>query len=169
MVVLGRVTAPFGVRGWVKVQVFGDDPEAWTDMPCWWLCQREDAGDAAWQARTLAECKVQGKGLVARFDGVDDRDAAELLSRQYVGAPRAALPATAGNEYYWADLAGLEVVKTAGDRLGHVAELIRSGAHEVLDVRDEDGTRRLLPFVASVIKAVDLSGGRISVDWERAW
>ncbi|MCC7269177.1 MAG: 16S rRNA processing protein RimM, partial [Rhodocyclaceae bacterium] len=38
-----------------------------------------------------------------------------------------------------------------------------------LDVRDEDGTRRLLPFVASVIKAVDLSGGRISVDWERAW
>jgi len=53
--------------------------------------------------------------------------------------------------------------------LGYVAELVRSGAHEVLDVRDEDGSQRLLPFVASVIKMVDLAGRRIQVDWERDW
>lgn len=169
MIVLGRISAPFGVRGWVKIQVFGDDPQAWAKMPSWWLSHNETAEDAAWQARELAECKPHGKSLIARFEGIEDRNAAEQLSRLYVGAPRAALPKTTGNEYYWADLIGLEVVNQAGEKLGRIAELLRSGAHEVLDVRDEDGSRRLLPFVAQVIKNVDLAGRRIRVDWERDW
>ncbi|MBI4989099.1 MAG: ribosome maturation factor RimM [Rhodocyclales bacterium] len=169
MIVLGRITAPFGIRGWVNIHVYGDDPQAWAQMPCWWLSADEEMADAAWQARQLAECKPHGKGLVARFDGIEDRNAAEQLSRLYVGAPREALPKTAKNEFYWADLIGLEVVNRAGERLGRVAELVRTGAHEVLDVRDEDGSRRLLPFVATVIKEVDLAGCLIQVDWERDW
>jgi len=169
MIVLGRITAPFGVRGWVKVQVFGDDPMSWAKMPCWWLSEKEEADDAAWRSRALAECKLHGRGLVARLEGVEDRSGAELLCRQYVGVPRSELPKTESNEFYWADLVGLEVVNSAGDHLGRVAELIRSGAHEVLDVCDEGGTHRLLPFVESVIKAVDLAAGRISVDWGRDW
>ncbi len=57
----------------------------------------------------------------------------------------------------------------ADERLGRVVELVRTGAHEVLDVRDEDGVQRLLPFVAAVIKEVDLAGRRIRVDWGRDW
>lgn len=169
MVVLGRIIAPFGVRGWVKIQVFGDDPQAWAQMQRWWLGAEETAADAAWQARRVAECKPHGKGLVVRFDGIGDRNAAELLSGLYVGAPREALPETAKDEFYWADLIGLDVVNQAGEHLGRVAELVRTGAHEVLDVRDEDDSQRLLPFVASVIKEVDLAGRRIRVDWERDW
>lgn len=169
MIVLGRISAPYGVRGWVKIQVFGDDPLAWANMPCWWLSAQETAADSAWQARQLAECKLHGKSLVVRFDGIEDRSAAEQLSRLYVGAPREALPSTAKDEYYWVDLIGLDVVNQAGERLGRIAELVRSGAHEVLDVRDEDGSQRLLPFVASVIKKVDLAGRQVRVDWERDW
>ncbi len=138
-------------------------------MPCWWLSAQETAADSAWQARQLAECKLHGKSLVARFEGIEDRSAAEQLSRLYVGVPREALPKTAKDEYYWVDLIGLDVVNQAGERLGRIAELVRSGAHEVLDVRDEDGSRRLLPFVASVIKKVDLAGRQVRVDWEREW
>ncbi len=169
MIVLGRITAPFGIRGWVNIQVYGDDPQAWAQMPCWWLGAEEGAADAAWQTRQLAECKPHGKGLVARFVGIEDRNAAEHLSRLYVGAPREVLPKTAKNEFYWADLIGLDVVNLAGERLGCVAELVRTGAHEVLDVRDEDGSRRLLPFVATVIKDVDLARRRIQVDWGSDW
>ncbi len=169
MIVLGRITAPFGIRGWVKIQIFGDDPQAWAQMPRWWLGAKEHAEDAAWQARRLAECKLHGKGLVARFEGIEDCNSAEQLVRLYVGAPREALPKTAQNEFYWADLVGLDVVNQAGVRLGRVAELVRTGAHEVLDVRDEDDSRRLLPFVAAVVKEVDLAGRRIRVDWERDW
>ncbi|MDM8006281.1 MAG: hypothetical protein QUV05_09065 [Phycisphaerae bacterium] len=53
MIVPGRISAPFGVRGWVKVHVFGDDPEAWATMPRWWLVEEERAPDAAWQALSL--------------------------------------------------------------------------------------------------------------------
>ncbi len=73
MVVLGRITAPFGVLGWVKVQIFGDDPLDWANLPGWWLGAEENAKDSDWQARTLSGCKSHGKGLVARFEGVDDR------------------------------------------------------------------------------------------------
>lgn len=169
MIVLGRISAPYGIRGWVKIQVFGDDPLACANMPCWWLSAQETAADSAWQARQLAECKLHDKSLVARFEGIEDRSAAEQLSRLYVGVPREALPKTAKDEYYWVDLIGLDVVNQAGERLGRIAELVRSGAHEVLDVRDEDGSRRLLPFVASVIKKVDLAGRQVRVDWEREW
>ncbi len=169
MVVLGRITAPFGVRGWVKIQFYGDDPQAWAKMPRWWLGVDEQAAEAAWQAKPLAECRPHGKGLVARFDGFEDCNAAEKLVGFYIGAPREALPKTAENEYYWADLIGLEVVNLAGERLGRVAELVRAGAHEVLDVRDEDGHQRLLPFVAAVIEEVDLAASRIRVAWERDW
>lgn len=169
MIVLGRISAPFGVRGWVKLQVFGDDPQAWARMPCWWLGADEQAPDAAWQERQLIECQTHGKGLIARFEGFGDRNAAERLAGLYVGAPREALPETANNEFYWADLIGLDVVNKEGERLGRVAELVRTGAHEVLAVCDEAGNQRLLPFVATVIKEVDLAARRIRVDWGRDW
>ena len=62
MIVLGRIAAPFGVHGWVKVQVFGDDPQAWALMPHWWLGAEEQAADAA-----------DGRGGQAEQGGVDLR------------------------------------------------------------------------------------------------
>jgi len=168
MIVLGRIVAPFGIRGWVKIHPFGDDPASWVDMPRWWLAADDRADDDAWQARELEECAPHGKGLVARFEGVDTRAAAESLAGQYVGAPRECLPGTARGEYYWADLVGLEVVNLAHERLGIVADLLSSGAHEVLCVRDDEH-ERLLPFVEAVVKEVDLARRRIRVDWELDW
>jgi 16S rRNA processing protein RimM len=169
MIVLGRITAPYGVRGWVKVKIYGDDPASLARMPCWWSCEREAADDAAWQARALAQCKAYGGGLIVRFAGIEDRDAAQGLAGLFVGAPRGALPATSADEYYWADLVGLEVANLAGEPLGRVVGLLRGAAHEVLVVQAEGGGRRLLPFVAAVVKRVDLAGRRIEVDWEPDW
>jgi 16S rRNA processing protein RimM len=169
MIVLGRISAPFGIRGWVKLQVFGDDPQAWAQMPQWWLGADEQDPEGTWQARQPAECRMHGKGLIVRFEGIEDRSAAEKLAGLYVGVPREALPKTGKNEFYWADLIGLVVVNQAGEPLGRVAELVRTGAHEVLDVRDEAGCQRLLPFVSAVIKEVDLAARRIRVDWGSDW
>lgn len=168
MIVLGRIVAPFGVRGWVKVHPFGDDPASWAHMPRWWFAQDDQAGDEVWQSRKLEECATHGKGLVARFEGVNTRAAAESLAGHYVGAPREFMPETAREEYYWADLVGLEVVNLADERLGRVADLLASGAHDVLRVRDEE-IERLVPFVAAVVKDVDLERRRIRVDWGRDW
>jgi len=167
MVVLGRVTAPYGVQGWVRLHAFGDDPDSWREIERWWL-GRDENDFSGWRAYPLRDLRLQGKGWVAKLAGVDDRNGAEQLVGQYVGAPRSALPATQQDEYYWGDLVGLSVVNTKQEQLGCVTELIESGAHAVMVVMDGD-TQRLLPFVGHVVKAVDVAAGKIQVDWERDW
>ncbi len=164
MIVLGRIVAPFGVRGWVKVHPFGDDPAAWRKMPQWWLGTEPEG--TGWQAFDLKGLRQHGKGLVAKLSGVDDRAAAEAIDGRYIAAPREAMPQTGENEYYWADLIGLEVVNEQGERLGKVETLIETGADDVLVVRDGE-IERLLPFVEAVVK--DVVGGQIRVEWQLDW
>ena len=166
MVVLGRVIAPFGVKGWVKLLPLGDDPAAWQTMPAWWL--GSDPGGAEWRRYELEGLKPHGKGLVAKFAGVDDRTAAEAIDGSYFAVPRGDLPPPKKDEYYWDDLIGLDVVNAQGVKLGTVAELIETGANDVLVVR-EGKTERLLPFIAQVVQAVDVPGRVIRVAWQADW
>lgn len=168
MVVMGRIVAPFGVKGWVKVQPFADDALDWSEMAEWWLASSEDAPEAAWRPYALRECKAHGNILVAALDGVDDRNGSEALKGMLVGAPRSALPETVEDEYYWADLTGLAVVNTAGESLGTVAGLMSTGAHDILRVVAGD-VERLIPFVKAYVLEVDSVARVIRVDWQKDW
>jgi 16S rRNA processing protein RimM len=86
-----------------------------------------------------------------------------------VGVPREALPPTAKNEYYWADLIGLDVVNTHDQLLGQVLGLIETPGNDVLRVGDGDSAERLLPFVAAVVLDVDIAAKLVRVDWEADW
>lgn len=165
---MGRIGAPFGIQGWVKLHPYGDDPLAWEAMPQWWLCANDAAPDAQWRAHSLRACRQQGKALVAAFDGVEDRNGAEALTGLFFGAPRAAMPAPADGEYYWGDLIGLNVENTMGERLGDVTTLLSTGAHDVLQVNDGD-IERLIPFVPAYIQSVDTVKGCIYVNWQKDW
>lgn len=171
MIVLGRITAPYGVKGWLWLHPFGDDPGSWRDISRWWL--GDDENDfSAWRAYPLQSLRMQGKGWVVKLTGIDDRDAAERMTGSFVGAPRAALPATEPGEFYWADLVGLQVVNEQQEALGCVAELLESGAHAVMIVTGGEGEqmqRRLLPFVSQIVKEVDVPAGVIHVDWHKDW
>jgi len=168
MIVLGRLTAPYGVRGWLRLHPFGDDPAAWQSMAQWWLSADDEADDEAWSAWTLRGLRAHGNGWLVAFAGIEDRTAAGALAGQYVGAPRAALPDAGPDRYYWADLVGLAVINRQGQSLGRVAALIETGANAVLVVR-EGKRERLLPFVSSVIDAVDGAAGIVRVDWQSDW
>lgn len=171
MIVLGRITAPYGVTGWLRLHPFGDDPDSWRAIKNWWL-GTDEKDFSGWRAWPLQAVRPQGNGWVVKLTGVDDRNAAEQLVGQFVGAPRNALPATAQDEYYWADLIGLTVVNARQETLGRVTELIESGAHAVVVVKDGEGKeakQRLLPFVGQVVKDVDVPAGVMRVDWERDW
>ena len=168
MIVLGRIVAPFGVHGWLRVHPFGDDPEAWQKMPQWWLSADVDAPAESWKVRGLEAVRLHGDGVVAKLAGIDDRDTSEALGSCYFGAPRDALPSLVQDEYYWADLIGLAVVNLQDQPLGRVKSLVETGANEVLVVVDGE-QERLLPFVEQVVKAVDIPGGPIRVDWDGDW
>lgn len=135
-------------------------------MPQWWLGV-SDSGDT-WQAYSLEVFRPHGSGWIAKLKGVDERTAAEKLDGWYIGAPREALPETAQDEYYWTDLIGLAVRNEQDESLGTVDALIETGAHQVLVVKEGE-TKRLLPFVAQVVKKVDIVAKTIRVDWGMDW
>ena len=166
MIVLGRVVAPYGVRGWLKIKPFADDPQGWGSMSRIWL--GVDAEGDRWQAFDLETLRAHGASWVAKLAGIDDRAAAEVLDGQFVGAPRGQLPSNEGDEYYWADLVGLDVVNEQGEPLGKVDSLLETGAHQVLVVKNGEA-ERLLPFVEQVVRSIDLAGNRILVAWQLDW
>jgi 16S rRNA processing protein RimM len=168
MVVLGRIVAPFGVLGWLRVHAFGDDPEAWKEMRQLWLSPDAEAPAESWIAHELSGLRRHGDGIVAKLAGIDNRDASEGLGSCFIGAPREALPAPDQDEYYWADLIGLDVVNMQEQFLGRVQSLIETGANQVLVTKDGDH-ERLLPFIAQVVKDVDVPGRRIRVEWGSDW
>jgi 16S rRNA processing protein RimM len=128
------------------------------------------SGDV-WQPATVAEGRPHGKALVARLAGADDRDAAARYVGADVAVDRGCLPEPEPGEYYWADLEGLQVRHRDGRVLGRVAQMLGTGAHDVIVVRGApDGDREreiLIPFVPGVfVLGVDLEAGVIDVDWE---
>ena len=167
-IVLGKIVGAYGVKGWVRVHPFADDPSSWGRMKAWQL-GREGEPPESWREVAPVRSKLQSDGLLVQLDGVTDRTAAEALKGALVGAARAALPATGKDEYYWADLIGLDVVNGRDERLGSVKELIESAASDVLVVAADDGTERLLPFVSAVVLDVDVAAKRIRVEWEADW
>jgi 16S rRNA processing protein RimM len=161
--VLGRIAAPHGVKGWVKIAPFTAAPGALAEHRRWWLGR-----DGEWTEVEVAEAHVRGGKLVARVTGCTDRDAAGRLRGREIAVPRDVLPEAGPGEYYWADLVGLEVVNREGASLGRVTNVFSTGANDVLRV-GEGRRERLLPFVATVIRRVDLAGRRIEVDWGLDW
>lgn len=168
IVVLGKIAGPHGLQGAVRVYPFADDPAAWSRLPQWWLGREGDATES-WRPTRLISCDLRNEMLVAKLECVADRSAAEVVAGVLVGVPRAALPPTAADEYYWADLVGLEVVNTHGQSLGRILGLIETPANAVLRVGDSQGAERLLPFVAAVVLEVELEQARVRVAWEMDW
>jgi len=177
---VGRILDAWGVKGWVKILPHSTDPEALFSVKSW-LLQAPDAkfrpGFSLFSGTvsiSVDEAKNHSGSVVAKFSGLDDRNAAEALRGVRVFLPRSSFPAASQDEYYWVDLIGLNVVNREGIALGCVRDLMTTGPHSVLCVEytslQEDGTstkdERMIPFVSAYIDAVDIAGKRITVDWQ---
>lgn len=166
LIQLGRIGGAHGVHGWVKLQSDCRPPQAILKYPTF-TARRAPRPDIT---LTLAESRQQGDVLLARFTGVADRDHALSLRGLALFVPRNALPCPTEGEYYWADLIDLSVINRDGETLGRVRSLFETGANDVLIVADEQGDELLIPFIRpDYIEAIDLEGGKIHVDWQRAW
>lgn len=161
-VLVGRIVGLYGVQGWLKIESWTEPRTRIFDYQPW---QIDTAPDAAREIKGV-KGRPQGKGLVAHLPEVDDRDKAALLVGKDIHVARELLPPPGKDEYYWVDLEGLEVVTIEGVELGRVSHLFATGANDVVVVKD--ATReRLVPFIqGSYVRSVDLSAGRMVVDWD---
>ncbi|MGM0535370.1 MAG: ribosome maturation factor RimM [Pseudomonadota bacterium] len=167
-VVLGKLTSPYGVKGWLKVYSHTSPMEGILDYASWVLRR-----GATLTRVEVAQGRRHGKGLVARLEGIDSREAAEALAGAEILLPKAELPELSGDDFYWHELEGLRVVTRDGSVLGRIDYLFETGANDVLVVKGGlaadaiDDRERLLPFLPEeVIVEVDLEGGVMTVDWD---
>lgn len=160
-ILLGRVHGAFGVRGELKLESFTDPGRAIFRYQPWIL------RDVQGRERELAGARGRegGKGLVATFPGIEDRDAAEAMRGTEVWVPRSALPPPAPGEYYWVDLEGLRVANVEGVDFGTVSHLFSTGANDVLVAQGD--RERMIPFVTpDYVVSVDFEAGLVTVDWD---
>ncbi|EKE84285.1 ribosome maturation factor RimM [Idiomarina xiamenensis] len=165
-VVIGRIGAVYGVKGWVKVQTFTDDQEAIFSYSPWLLRQQQQTREVE-----VAEWRAHNKGFIARIDGVSDRDMAAQLTGMDVVVDASRLPELSDDEFYWHDLIGLRVINQQGYDMGVVEQMMPTASNDVLVVKANDNDafgrqQRLIPFIQSqYVTAVDLTEKRMTVDW----
>jgi 16S rRNA processing protein RimM len=161
MVIMGRVLAPYGVSGWIKVRAFSASPATLIERDRWWLA----VNDGTWREFTVSEARRHADTLLAHLEGLSRREDAAAWRGASIAVPRATLPELVDGEVYLADLIGLTVMSREGKTLGRVDGLLESPAHAVLRVRCGEGAEELIPLVSVYIDAIDLDAGRIVVDW----
>jgi 16S rRNA processing protein RimM len=164
LVVVGRIRGPYGIKGWVHVAAF-TEPEENIDRYRPWYLGRE--GEGKWRRVEVTNTRPHKQGYVAHLAGVDDRTSAEGFAGLDIAVPETLLGETEEGEYYWRDLIGTMVLDGHGSMLGRVADLMETGANDVLVVDSENGERLLIPFHRKHVEAVDLERGTIRVDWQQ--
>ena len=177
---VGRVLDAWGVKGWLKILPHSTEPEALFVAKSWFLQVPDVKFRPSFNAFTgtvsvaVDEAKTHSDSVVAKIDGLDDRNDAESLRGCRIFLPRSAFPKASKDEYYWVDLIGLNVVNREGISLGCVRDLMATGPNSVLCVEyqatQEDGSskadERMIPFVSAYVDSVDMLGRLITVDWQ---
>jgi 16S rRNA processing protein RimM len=154
LLVVGRLVAPQGLRGELRLLPLSDFPDRFTQAGWRWL--RSRGGDAQ-PVRLLRGRPLPGKDLyVLHLEGVDDRSAAEALVNHELLVDAADRPSLEPGQFHWLDLQGLEVRLLGGDQaIGRVTDLIHAG-NDLLEVEllDPPGRRLLIPFVPAIVPEV---------------
>ena len=153
---VGAIAGAFGVRGEVRLKSFCTRAE---DIATYGPLATED-GKRSFAVKLTRP--VNG-GLGARLTGVDTKEQADALKGTTLWADRAALPSLPDDEFYHADLIGLEVVDTGGVSLGRVRAVHDHGAGDILEILGPSGVL-LVPFTRAAVPTVDLTAGRIVAD-----
>ena len=162
-VCVAKIGAAHGTGGEVRLWPFTTEPEA---VGAYGILQTAD-GKQAFEIETL---RPAGEFLVVRFRGVTDRAAAERLRNIELYVPRERLPVPDPDEFYYADLIGLQVHDTGGKTVGIVIAVHNFGAGDLLEIAPADGGESvMLPFSVSTVPTVEIAAGRIVVDLPEGW
>jgi len=145
------------VRGAVRIKSFTEEPE---DVARYGPLT-DETGVRRFELRLIGAAKGV---VVARLSGIVDRNQAEALRGLRLYLPRSALPQTEDEEYYHADLIGLEAVLGDGTPVGQVRAIHDFGAGDTLELARPGAPPVMVPFTRAVVPSVELAAGRLVLD-----
>lgn len=156
---LGRIVAPHGIRGEVKVRILTDDIEFVFELEEVYLGQETP------QPYAVKGVRLHKGMLLLMLEGVSTRNDAEALRGEYVVIPREWVPPLGEDEYYVHQLIGLRAMTTEGEELGRVADVMfTNGANDVYVIRGERYGEVLIPAIRQVVKEIDLEKGEMLIE-----
>ena len=164
---MGRLGATFGIKGYLKVQSYTEQPENLFDYSPWFIRRRGED----WREVQVETWKPHADGYIIKLHGVDVREEAALLTGSEIGIKRSSLPPASEDEVYLCDLEGCTVIGLNDVVLGVVSRVVDQGAAPLMEVSPSDytkgkGPKRLIPFVKGpIVTALDLGAGKIWVEW----
>jgi 16S rRNA processing protein RimM len=163
---MGRIVGPFGIRGWVRIKPFTEDPAGLDEYAQWIVRVPEGRGGlpSCWLGLPLEGFELHSKGPVAKLAGCEGREDAERLRGADVAVTREALGEADEGTMYRVDLVGLQVKDESGAVLGRVEGFFDTGDTGVMVVKGE--RERMIPFVPEYVKSVDRASRSITVDWK---
>lgn len=158
---MGRIGAPYGLKGWVHVQSYTEPPNNILSYKTWYIKIKHQ-----WQPVEVLGARAHSKHFVAALAGYETIEKVDLLKLAEIGVPRSELPDLAPDQYYWADLIGMTVVTEEGVVLGQLEHMLETGANDVLVVKGST-REHLIPYVLDeYVLSVDLKARIIRVSWD---
>jgi len=153
-IVVGRVVAPWGARGEIKVEVMTDFPDRFSP-------QEEVHIDS--RPMTIERSRWHRGRVILKLATIDSVEAAQGLRGRFLEVPQSQLRPLPKDEYYQYQLLGLEVWTTGGELLGRIANILPTGSNDVYIVPSRHG-ELLIPAIEDVVKSVELERGRIVIE-----
>lgn len=153
-IAVGRVVAPWGVRGDIKVEVMTDFPDRFSPQEKVYIEGR---------AVTIERSRWHQGRVILKLAAIDSVEDAEGLRDRFLEVPQSQLRPLPKDEYYQFQLLGLEVWTTEGELLGQIARILPTGSNDVYVVPSRHG-ELLIPAIEDVVKSVDLERGRIIIE-----
>lgn len=159
---LGTIGRARGLKGHVRVRPFTDDPQRFYDLEQVWFLE-----NGAYKAIAITEADVSGEAVYLRFEGIEDRTAAEKLNGMSLYIKWADAVELPKGAYFIADIIGCSVMDNAGKFLGKICEVLQPGAADVYVLRGGPTGEILFPALKSVILSTDVKAKQIIVDAKR--
>ena len=153
-VVIGKISAPHGVRGEVRIVPLTDFPERFENLKTVFL---ED--DSKME---LESVKFSNKFIIVKFKNINSRNDIEIFNGKLLMLNRSDIPSLPEGEYYNFDIIGLEVIDDKGSKLGKITEVLKTGSNDVYVV--EGKKQILVPALKKVVKEINLADGFMKVE-----
>ena len=160
IIVMAKLSSPYGVKGWVKIFSFTEKLDSLLAYKKFFLSKDQKN----WLEKEVKEIKLHGKSIIVKFLEIDSRSEAENLKNYLIGVSKDLLPKLNKGQYYWNELIGFEVLNLKNISFGNVATFIETGANDVIVVRGDK--ERLIPYTSNTVLKVDTGGEKIIVDWD---
>ena len=147
---IGKVVAPFGVQGELKVMLLSDIPGRFNEL------DRVYVGPTHVQHHIERVRPYKGEMVVLKLQGIDDANVAEKIRNFDLTIPETELAQLPPDSYYQHDILGLQVVTVGGHAVGTIVDIIVTGSNDVYVIKSPAGEQNLIPAIKDVVKQVDL-------------